>query len=162
MGDGERAARSRGRPSKYGTDVEPRLEDVRQWARAGATNKEIAAALGIGHDAFCTYQREHSEFSEAIRQGRMSGVPEVKTALLKLAMGFEAVEIETETKPGDDGKMRPVSSTITKRQIPPNLKAIEAYLRNSADEWSDMDETTRMVKEAEAELKRMMATMQGF
>lgn len=155
-------AKKGGRPSKYQTDVEPRLEEVRQWAKAGATNKEMAAALGISVDTFCVYQNEFSEFSEAIRMGRMSGVPEVKTALLKLALGFEATETETEAEPGEDGKMHPVSTTITKRQIPPNLKAIEAYLRNASEEWADMDSTTRMVKEAEAELKRMMASMQGF
>ena len=157
---GER--KGRGQPSKWGTHVEPRLEDVRQWAKAGATNKERAAALGINIDTFCVYQNQYPEFSEAIREGRMSGAAEVKTALLKLAVGYEATDTETRVEPGEDGKMHPVSSKIIKRQVPPDIRAIEAYLRNSADEWSDVDSATRMVKEAEAELKRMMASMQGF
>lgn len=162
MGDGKRTAKPKGRPSKYETDVEPRLEEVRQWAKAGATNKEIAAALGLSEQSFYNYQADYLEFFESIRQGRMSGAAEVKTALLRLAVGFEATDTETKVEPGEDGKMHPVASVITKRQVPPNLKAIEAYLRNTADEWSDVDSTAKMVKEAEAELKRMMATMQGF
>lgn len=155
-------SKGKGRPSKYQTDVEPRLEEVRQWAKAGATNKEIAAALAVSIDSFCVYQNEYPEFSEALRGGRMAGAAEVKTALLRLAVGYEATDTETRAEPGEDGKMHPVSTKITKHQVPPDLKAIEAYLRNTADEWSDMDSTTRMVKEAEAELKRMMASMQGF
>ena len=151
-----------GRPSKYKSDVEPRLEEVRQWAKAGATNREIAAALSVDESTFYDYQNRFPEFSEAIRQGRMSGVPEVKTALLRLAVGMEVTETVTTVEPGEDGKMHPVRSHITKKQLPPDLKAIETYLRNSADEYTDMDATTRMVKEAEAELKRMMASMQGF
>ena len=155
-------AKKGGRPSKYQTDVEPRLEEVRQWAKAGATNKEIAAALGISEPTFYEYQEQFPEFPKSIREGRMAGAAEVKTALLRLAVGFEATDTETKAEPGEDGKMHPVSTKITKRQVPPDIKAIEAYLRNAADEWSDVDSATRMVKEAEAELKRMMASMQGF
>ena len=151
-----------GRPSKWGTHVEPRLEEVRQWAKAGATNREIAAALGIDESVLYDYQRRYPEFTKTITEGRMSGAAEVKTALLKLAVGFEATDTETKVEPGEDGKMHPTASKITKRQVPPDIRAIEAYLRNAADEWSDVDSASRMVKEAEAELKRMMASMQGF
>ena len=151
-----------GRPSKWSTHVEPRLEEVRQWAKAGATNREIAAALGIDESVLYDYQRQYPEFSKAITEGRMSGAAEVKTALLKLAVGFEATDTETKVEPGEDGKMHPTASKILKRQVPPDIRAIEAYLRNAADEWSDVDSASRMVKEAEAELKRMMASMQGF
>ena len=151
-----------GRPHKYESEVQPRLEEVRQWAKAGATNREIAAALGITDSTFYDYQNTFSEFSDTIRNGRMAGAAEVKTALLKLAVGFEATDTETKAEPGEDGKMHPVSTKILKRQVPPDIKAIEAYLRNAADEWSDTDSAARAVKEAEAELKRMMASMQGF
>ena len=151
-----------GRPSKWSTHVEPRLEEVRQWAKAGATNREIAAALGIDESVLYDYQRQYPEFTKTITEGRMSGAAEVKTALLKLAVGFEATDTETKVEPGEDGKMHPTASKILKRQVPPDIRAIEAYLRNAADEWSDVDSASRMVKEAEAELKRMMASMQGF
>lgn len=151
-----------GRPSKYETHVAPRIEEVRQWAKAGATNREIAAALAIDESVLYDYFKKFPDFSKTITEGRMAGAAEVKTALLRVALGFEATDTETVVEPGDDGKMHPTKSRIMKRQVPPDLRAIEAYLRNAADEWSDMDSTSRMVKEAEAELKRMMTSMQGF
>lgn len=150
-----------GKPSKW-PQVEARLEEVRQWAKAGATNREIAAALGIGERTFYDLSGQYPQLPQAVQEGRMAGAAEVKTALLKLAVGFEATDTETKAEPGEDGKMRPVSTKIMKRQVPPDMRAIEAYLRNAADEWSDCDSAARAVKEAEAELKRMMASMQGF
>ena len=150
-----------GRPSKW-AEVEPRIEEVRQWAKAGATNREIAAALAIDESVLYDYVKRFPDFSKAMTEGRMAGAAEVKTALLRLAVGFETKETETKAEPGEDGKMHPVSTKITTKQVPPDIRAIEAYLRNAADEWSDVDSATRMVKEAEAELKRMMASMQGF
>ena len=150
-----------GRPSKW-AEVEPRIEEVRQWAKAGATNREIAAALGLGERTFYDMMGQYPQFSQTITEGRMAGAAEVKTALLRLAVGYEVKETETKAEPGEDGKMHPVSTKITTKQVQPDIRAIEAYLRNAADEWSDVDSATRMVKEAEAELKRMMASMQGF
>ena len=151
-----------GRPSKYETHVAPRIEEVRQWAKAGATNREIAAALAIDESVLYDYIKRFPDFSKTITEGRMAGAAEVKTALLRLAVGYEVKETETRAEPGEDGKMHPVSTKITAKQVQPDIRAIEAYLRNAADEWSDVDSATRMVKEAEAELKRMMASMQGF
>lgn len=151
-----------GRPSRYEADVQPRLGEVTQWAKAGSTNREIAAALGITEQTFYNYQNEFLEFFEAIRQGRMSGVPEVRAALFKLATGSITPSVEEVTFKDERGAV--TGSKVIKRQtaVPPDLKAIETYLRNAAEEYSDSDSATRAVKEAEAELKRMMASMQGF
>ena len=151
-----------GRPSKYESDVQPRLKEVRKWAKAGATNREIAAGLGITESTFYDYQDRFSEFSEAVKGGRMTGVPEVKAALFKLATGFIAPTAEKVTFKDERGNV--TGSKLIERQtaVPPDLKAIETYLRNAAEEYSDCDGATRKVKEAEAELKRMMASMQGF
>ena len=94
-----------GRPSKYETHVEPRIEEVRQWAKAGATNREIAAALGIDESVLYDYTKKFPEFSKAMTEGRMAGAAEVKTALLRLAVGYEVKETETKAEPGEDGKM---------------------------------------------------------
>lgn len=158
MGDKKKG----GRPSRYEAEVQPRLDEVRQWAKAGATNKEIAAALGITEQTFYNYQSEFLEFLESIRGGRMSGVPEVRAALFKLATGSILPSVEEVTFKDEKGVV--TGSKVVKRQtaVPPDLKAIETYLRNAADEYTDSDSATRAVKEAEAELKRMMASMQGF
>lgn len=53
-----------GRPGKYETHVLPRLDEIVDWCRNGATNAEIAERLGIAMSSFCDYQNKHVEFSE--------------------------------------------------------------------------------------------------
>lgn len=151
-----------GRPSKYRTHVQPRLEDIRQWAKAGSTNYEMACALDVSITAFQDYLTKFSELKEAVREGRMTGVPEVRRALLDRALGCEITETETVMAKGEDGRLHPVSTKVTKKKMAPDISAIQLYLRNASEEWRDTDATTQAVKEAEAELKRAMAEMQGF
>lgn len=158
-------AKKAGRPDKYGTLVEPRLDEVMAWARNGATNDEIAGGLGIARSTMQRYLNEYQDFSDAIREGKREGIMLVKAALLRRATGYDYEEKELVTTLGPDGKAdlsKPPKLKTYKRHVPADLNAVAMYLRNSSEEWSDMDSTTRMVKEAEAELKKAMATMQGF
>ena len=151
-----------GRPSKYQTNVKPRLEEIRQWAKAGSTNYEIACALDVHLSTFQDYLTKFPELRDAVKEGHMTGVPEVRRALLDRALGCEVTETETVMARGDDGKLHPVSTKVTKKKLAPDISAIQLYLRNASEEWRDTDATTQAVKEAEAELKRVMAEMQGF
>lgn len=153
----------RGRPSKYNDQVAPRIDEIHEWAKAGATNAEIAAALGVHVGTFNEYLTKYPDLHDSVKTGRMAGVPEVRMALFKRAVGFDVQDTETEMAPGPDGgKPVPVKVKVIKRHVPPDINAIQMYLRNAADEWRDMDSTTQAVKEAEAELKKAMAAMQGF
>ena len=53
-----------GRPSKYKTHVLPRFDEIEDWCRNGATDKEVAERLGIAMSSFSEYKKEFSEFSE--------------------------------------------------------------------------------------------------
>ncbi len=82
------------RPSKYQTHVAPRLNEIADWLRNGATDKEIAARLGISEDSFYTYKREFSEFSETLKKTRDAVDGEVENALLQSALkGNTAAQI---------------------------------------------------------------------
>ncbi len=74
------------RPSKYQTHVAPRLNEIADWVRNGASNKEIAKRLGISIDSFCEYQKEFSEFSEVLKKTREAVDGEVENALLQNAL----------------------------------------------------------------------------
>lgn len=150
-----------GRPSKYETHVQPRLEEIKEWAKSGSTNKEIASALGIAVSSFCEYLNKYAEFSEAVSNSRLNGVASVKQALYKKAIGFEYEEKKTYKKKDEDG----TESTyveITKRQALPDINAIGMYLRNYDPEWLDSDKTTNDLKRMEFELRKQLAEQNNF
>lgn len=74
------------RPSKYQTHVAPRLKEVADWVRNGATNKEVAERLDISIDSLCEYQKKFSEFSETLKKTRDEVDGEVENALLQNAL----------------------------------------------------------------------------
>lgn len=75
-----------GRPGKYETHVLPRLDEVADWCRNGATNAEIADRLGIAMSSFCEYQNKHAEFSEVLKKTKDFVDGQVENALLKAAL----------------------------------------------------------------------------
>lgn len=145
-----------GRPSKYKTDVEPRLDEIKEWARAGATGKEIASALGIGSSTFADYLNKYSELKESVSASRRSGVSEVKNALFRRACGFEYEEKKVYAKKDEDGKTYQYTE-ITKKQALPDINAIGMYLRNYAEDYHDADKITNKFKEMELELRKELA-----
>lgn len=77
------------RPNKYETHVAPRLGEIADWVRNGATDNEIAQRLDIGMSAFYEYKREFSEFSEVLKKTRDAVDGEVENALLRGTAVFE-------------------------------------------------------------------------
>lgn len=75
------------RPSKYETHVAPRLEEIKDWCRNGATDEEVAKRLGINIDTLYTYKKQFSEFSEAIKKGKEIFDSEVENALYERCIG---------------------------------------------------------------------------
>lgn len=74
------------RPSKYETHVAPRLEEIKGWARDGATEEEIAKKLRIAISTLYEYKKEFSEFSESLKCARAYD-DEVVNALHKNTLG---------------------------------------------------------------------------
>lgn len=84
-----------GRPSKYETSVKARFDEIADWLKTGATDKEIAENLGINKSTFCEYKKKYSEFNELIKSGRKMPVQAIKAALYKRATGFTYSEKKT-------------------------------------------------------------------
>lgn len=74
------------RPNKYESHVAPRLNEVADWVRNGATDREIAERLGVSEDSIYTYKRKFSEFSETLKKTRDAVDGEVENALLQSAL----------------------------------------------------------------------------
>lgn len=147
-----------GRPGLYESRVAPRLEEIREWARAGASHKEMASALNIGYSTFSKYVKGIEELKEMLSEAQMSGVPEVKLALLKRALGYEYQEKKMSQRKDDDGVVREYME-ITTKHVAPDVSAIAMYLRNNGDGWKDKDELSYKFKKMEIDLKKKMVEL---
>lgn len=151
----------RGRPNVYDTVIKPRFDDIIIWAKAGATNVEIASALGIGLSTFQDHIANNTELRDALREAKMSGVPEIKMALYKRATGYDVEEVKTGVRPTKDGELIQYTE-VTKKHVAPDVGAIQTYLRNFAEGFRDRDKFTYDFKEMELELKRTIMERQNF
>ena len=149
------------RPSKYAECVKPHIDKIKEWVSAGATDKEIADALGISVSTLCEYKKKYSEFSTAFARGRQNVVLDIKAALLKKALGFEYQEKKQYIKKDEDGEAVTYTE-ITTRYSPPSETAGAMLLRNYTDDWKDKDSITTRLKQQEQELKKAVAKSTNF
>ena len=74
------------RPSKYETHVVPRLEEINDWVRNGATDAEIAKRLGVSRDSLIEYKKAYPEFSDILKKNKDYVDQQVENALLQSAL----------------------------------------------------------------------------
>ena len=151
----------KGRPNAWTEKIEPRKEEIIEWAKAGATNAEIAEALGVSYSTFMEHCSKNTDFSDSLKQARLGGVPLVKLALMKRALGFEYEEKTNGMRPDKDGNMIPYTEIKTKYALP-DVGACQTFLRNNCEDFRDRDKTTYSMKEMELELKKMLAERENF
>ena len=75
------------RPNKYDTYVAPRLSEIEDWVRNGATDEEVAERLGISERTFYKYKNEFSQFSQVLKKARGSGRPSRERITAKSSCG---------------------------------------------------------------------------
>ena len=140
-------AKGRGRPNKYFTHVQPRLDDIKKMCLT-MTEKQMAETLGVSYSCWCDYKNKYSELSESIKKGRESLVVELKSTLIKKAKGFQYSEKKI-TKL--DGKI--VQEVEYIRSSLPDVAALNLLLKNlDKDNWSNDPQMIRL-REKELELK---------
>lgn len=72
--------------SKYESHVAPRLEEIKDWCRNGATDEEIYKQLGISKNSFYEYKKTHNDFNDALKHTRAYCDSKIENALYKAAM----------------------------------------------------------------------------
>ena len=95
------------------------------------------------------------------RESRMSGKKKEKTeekindALLKVALGYQVAEV-TEEYAEVDGELKLTKRKKTKKDVPPDLKAVQILLANEGNDeygaWTD--------EELEKERVRLLAALE--
>ncbi len=121
------------RPSKYETHVAPRLEEIKDWCRNGATDEEIAKRLGISIASFYNFKNLFLEFLEALKETKEIVDAQVENALLKRALGYSYDEVTQEVV---DGELK-VTKVITKQVVPDTTAQIFWLKNRRPDKWRD-------------------------
>lgn len=118
-----------GRPSDY----EPEFcKTAHAMAQQGATDREIAAALGISETSFYRYCNAHPEFRQAVQLGKESADDRVERSLYHRAVGysFDAVKI---MQSNGEVLVEPYVE-----HVPPDIGAIKFWLTNRrGDKWRE-------------------------
>lgn len=144
--------RGRGRPSSY--DPKRVLPVVRAMAKLGATDVEVAAALGVSLGTVELWARTHPDFLRALKPPKRVADDRVERSLYSRATGYSYDSEELipydhiEVKKDEHGKetiivkeKRVLRAPIVKH-VPPSDTACIFWLKNRRkDRWRDFKAT---------------------
>ena len=150
-----------GRPSRYETEVQPHLQEIKNAVASGATVEEIAEAFGIAVSTLHKYKAEKTELKEAFARGRSKVIFDIKAALLKKALGFEYEEEKRVGRKDKNGE-NIVLVEKYKRYCVPSETAAAMLLRNYDENWRDNDKASAEIRRQEADLKKAIAEANNF
>ena len=121
--------KQRGRPSAYKPEY---VEQAYKLCLLGATDKEMADFFGVAESTFNLWKKEHKEFSESLKRGKVIADANVADRLYQRALGYE----HPEDKIFNDNGVPLVVPTI--KHYPPEPVAAIFWLKNRRkDQWRD-------------------------
>lgn len=145
--------------SKWITNVQPRLAEIREWCIEGLTNEEMSKRLDINPDTWYKYMKEHAVLAELVNISKSVVDSQVENALLKTALGYEYEEVKTIIEEDKNGKKR-TRIEKTKKYMPPNPTAQAFWLKNrKREEWSERREIVFDTRAQEEERKKLFLQM---
>jgi lambda repressor-like predicted transcriptional regulator len=107
------------------------LDLLAGWRSAGCTIKEIHLKMGVDARTLRTWRKKYPQIDEVLAIGKEVATSRIINALYRKAVGYEYEESVQELV---DGEM--VTTKIFKKHMPPDVKAILAYLYNrEAQDW---------------------------
>lgn len=88
-----------GRPTKYKPEY---VKIAKKLCELGATDLEVASALGISHDTLYRWKREKQAFSDALKVGKDACDDRVEMSLYKRAIGYEQENVKVFQYKGEE------------------------------------------------------------
>ena len=113
------------------------------WSLAamGATNDEIAEAMGITKRTVIRWAKGHESFGKALMEGRGVSDSKVIRSLYQRAVGYEYEEERRIVEYDPQGNVKPIRVEITKKKVPPDVGAQCFWLKNrQRGKWQDRPE----------------------
>ena len=149
-----------GRKNKYETHVAPFFDKIDKWLNEGASEKQVAEQLGISYPAWNNYKVQYAELRELCGKPRTQLIEELRSALVKRALGFTYEEKKVYKKKDAGGKESVYTELQTKHALPDTTAIFGAL--NLYDPDYVKDRKSHELKEQELELRKMLAEMKDF
>lgn len=110
------------------------------WSMAamGATNEEIAEAMGISKRTILRWAKDHESFGKALAEGKGVSDAKVIRSLYQRATGYDYTEEKKIVEYDKEGNVKPVKVEKTTRHVPPDVAAQCFWLKNrQRQNWQD-------------------------
>lgn len=110
------------------------------WSLAamGATNEEIAEAMGISKRTIIRWAKDHESFGRALAEGKGVSDAKVVRSLYQRATGYDTTETRKVVEYDKEGNVKPVRVEEYKKHIPADVGAMCFWLKNrQRDRWQD-------------------------
>lgn len=150
-----------GRRNLYDTNIKPNFERIDKMLNDGASEKQCAEALGVSYPSWNKYKAKYKEFDELCRKPRTHLIDDLRSALVKRALGFTYEEKKQYIKEDEDGNKAKYTEITTKYALP-DVAAINLSLKNyDKDNWAN-DPQALELKKQELELRKSIAEMKDW
>lgn len=144
-----------GRKGKYETHVKPFFEKIDKLLNEGASEEQVAATLGISYSSWNNYKVQHDDFGFLCNKPRTKLVDELRSALVKRALGYSYEEKKQYITEDADGNKKKHTEITTKYALPDTTAIFGAL--NIYDETYVKDKKNYELKQQELELRKMIA-----
>ena len=144
-----------GRKSKYDKQVKPFLNQVDKWLNNGATEKQVAEALGVAYSSWSNYKNQFKELKDLCDKPRVNLILDLRGTLVREAKGYTYEEKKTYIRKDEDGKESKYTE-ITQKYARPNMNAVFGAL-NLYDPEYVKDKKNYELKKEELELRKQLA-----
>lgn len=154
-------AKKTGRKSAYDTKIAPRLEDIKEWRKVGATVENVCTMLDISESTFYKYLEEKTELSDAYKRGTTELVIDLRGELARQAFPHTLETKKMYKKKDMETGHETVNTEITKKEVDGNIAAINLLLKNIDKEWAN-DPALLELRRQEIELRKAIAKSNNF
>lgn len=151
----------RGRKSIYDTHIKPRLEDIREWRKVGATVENMCAALEVSKTTFFKYLAEREEFANAYKKGTFELVMDLRGELARVAFKHTLETKKQYIKQDAETGHKTQYTEITTREVDGDIAAINLLLKNLDESWAN-DPQNLKLRQQELELRKQIAAANNF
>lgn len=122
----------------YENNVQPFLKDIELMALDGYSLVQMAKALGVSHNSFYKFTKQHPELQSAIEEGYIKVEKQLEAAMIKAAKGYFYTEEKTVEKFDADGNLLFTVTEKHKKYKPQNTMLLMNMLRYiNKERWVD-------------------------